>query len=126
MTGPARRWVFPDGWMPPHGDGVVDGHEAICLINLGSTDADLTLTFYFEDAPPQSVAGLRCNAQRTRHFRLDRPDELLGYQLPDSTPYALLVDSSVPVVAQHTRVDTRSPALGLLTTIGVPVNGELS
>ena len=116
----ALRWVIPDGWMPPHGDAAVDGHEAICILNTSARDARLVLTFYFEDAEPAQVDGLGCGARRTRHFRLDRPEELGGFTLAAELPYALVVESDVPVTVQHTRVDTRQTALALMTTMAVP------
>ncbi|MGW3809297.1 sensory rhodopsin transducer [Micromonospora sp. NPDC005113] len=116
----ATRWLVPDGWMPPRGTADVEGHEAVCLLNTGDRPARVTLTFFFEDAEPVAVEGLGCDARRTRHFRLDRPEEIGGYELPAETPYALVVDSDVPITVQHTRVDTRATALTLMTTMAVP------
>jgi len=119
MTALDTRWLVPDGWMPPRGTGEVEGHEAICVLNVGDQDASVTLTFYFEDREPDVVGPLRCDARRTRHFRLDLVHELDGYVLPPETPYALVVDTDVPVTVQHTRVDTRSPQLALMTVTAV-------
>jgi hypothetical protein len=106
--------------MPPAGEGDVEGHEAICMLNVSDQSADVTLTFYFEDREPEAVTGLSCGARRTRHIRLDRSDELAGYVLPEETPYALVLESTAPLTVQHTRVDTRTPALALMTTMAVP------
>jgi hypothetical protein len=116
----ATRWLIPDGWMPPHGSADIEGHEAVCLLNLGDEPAEIALTFYFEDAEPIRVAGLACGARRTRHLRLDRPEEIGGHVLASELPYALVVDASVPVTVQHTRVDTRSSSLALMTTAAIP------
>lgn len=121
MSGPATQWVVPDGWMPPPGSGSVPGHEAVCLVNLGSRDADVTLTVLFEQAEPVVIPGLACAARRTRHIRLDVPAELNGFDFPVETPYALVIDATEPVYVQHTRVDTRDPALALMTSI--PIRG---
>lgn len=120
----ATTWIVPDGWMPPHGDGLVLGHEAICLLNRGDRDADVTLTFYYEDAEPDRVSGLGCAAQRTRHIRLDRPEELAGYELAAERPYALAIESDVPITVQHTRVDTRQTALTLMSVMALPEGGQ--
>lgn len=114
-----KRWIVPDGWMPAAGDGVVDGHEAICLVNLNDADAAVRLTVLFEDRDPLVVEGLECKANRTRHIRLDRASEMNGTPLPTETPYALVVDATEPVYVQHTRVDTRASALALMTTAGI-------
>lgn len=121
MTGEARSWAIPDGWMPSGATGDVSGHEAVCVLNLRGADAQLRLTLFFEDRPEIVIDGLRCAARRTRHFRLDRPDELNGAEVPFETPYALLVESDRPVVVQHTRVDTRLGGLALMTAMAVAV-----
>ena len=126
MSSAARRWIVPDGWMPPAGDGPVLGHEAVCLVNLGPEDAEVRLTVLFEDAQPMVVDGLACGSMRTRHVRLDVAEEMQGRPLPTETPYALVVDASQPVYVQHTRVDTRAPALTLMTTMGIPADDALA
>lgn len=126
MSSAAHRWIVPDGWMPPAGPGPVPGHEAVCLVNLGPDDADVTLTVLFEDADPQTVTGIRCASQRTRHVRLDVADEMAGRPLRPETPYALVVDATAPVYVQHTRVDTRAPALSLMTTMAIPADDARS
>jgi len=120
----ATRWAIPDGWMPSGEAHGIEGHEAICVLNLGERDAALAITVLFEDREPETIRGLACGAARTRHFRLDRPHELGGYEWPFETPYAAVVESDVPVLVQHTRVDTRGGAVALMTTLGVPLDGE--
>ena len=122
MSRAARRWIVPDGWMPPPGAGEVLGHEAVCLVNLGPEDADVRLTVLFEDRSPIVVDGLRCAALRTRHVRLDIPEEMNGQPLVPETPYALVVDATAPVYVQHTRVDTRAPSLTLMTAMAIPAD----
>jgi hypothetical protein len=36
-------------------------------------------------------------------------------------PFALLVESNVPIVVQHTRLDSTQPALALMTTMAFAV-----
>jgi hypothetical protein len=54
-------------------------------------------------------------ARRTCHFRFNefRDPE----QIPRDTPYASLIESDVPVVVQHTRLDSRQAENALLSTI---------
>ncbi len=125
MSETVTRWLIPDGWMPPHGSSPIAGHEAVCILNLGDAPAHLRFSFYFEDREPQIIDGLECGARRTRHFRLDVPDELGGFVLPAETPYALVVDSDVNVSVQHTRVDTRGQ-LSLMTTMATAVESRVA
>jgi hypothetical protein len=41
--------------------------------------------------------------------------------LPVAKPMALMVESNVEVVVQHTRLDTTQPALALMTTMAYPL-----
>ena len=55
-------------------------------------------------------------ARRTWHVRLDDPESLGGVELPRDVPYAYTVESDVPVVLQHSRLDT-SAGYSLFTTM---------
>ena len=40
--------------------------------------------------------------------------------IPRDTDFASLIESDVPIVVQHTRLDSRQPALALMSTIAFP------
>jgi hypothetical protein len=111
-----RFWYIPDGFIPTESTGGYTSHEAICVLNAGDTDAEVEVTFYFEDRHPLQ-ARFTVPAERTRHVRTDDV-EALGVSLPLGVPYAYRVASSAPVVVQHSRLDTTQPAYSLFTTIG--------
>src|SRR5205085_882393 len=100
------------------GRPVVHRREAACLLNTGDREAQLRLTFFFEDRDPIGPVELRLGARRTWHLRLDDPDSVAGVELPRGVPYAYAVESDVPIVLQHSRLDTSAGAYTLLTTIG--------
>ena len=54
-------------------------------------------------------------ARRTRHLRFDDLDD--PEPIPRATPYASVIESDVPVVVQHTRLDSRQAENALLSTI---------
>jgi hypothetical protein len=45
-------WFFPDGDLPPTGDGSFKGHESLIILNPNDRDAEVTLTVYLEDREP--------------------------------------------------------------------------
>ena len=50
-----------------------------------------------------------------------RFDELrVPEEVPRGTDYASVIQSDVPIVVQHSRLDSRQPANALLTTIAYP------
>lgn len=116
----ARVWLVPDGYIPEESSGEQESHEAVCVLNTSGKEARLSLTFYFEDRAPIKGARVVVPAERTRHFRTDRPEELGGAEVPKGVPYAVRVESSVSVTVQHSRMDTSQAALALMTTTAYP------
>ena len=112
-----QKWIIPDGFLQPKSNGDQISHEAVCVLNLGEKDADINLTFYFEDREPMDTFEAKCGAKRTHHIRLDKLKDQAGNQVPRDVPYAIEVTSSVPVIVQHSRLDTSQEALALFTTM---------
>ena len=54
-------------------------------------------------------------ARRTLHQRFNELEE--PEPIPRDTDYASVIESDVPIVVQHTRLDSRQPANALLSTI---------
>ena len=113
MDGGKQRWFVPDGFLPAESPS----HEAACLLNAGDGEAHVRFTFFFEDRDPIGPVELTLEARRTRHVRLDDPAAIGGVELPRDTPYAYSVESDVPVVLQHSRLDTSAGGYALFTTI---------
>jgi hypothetical protein len=42
-------------------------------------------------------------------------------KVPVGTPYAIKVESNIPVVVQHTRLNTTQEAIALMTTMVYPL-----
>ena len=116
-----KVWLFPDGFL--HSVSLNDqvSHEAVCVLNTSDKDAKITLTLYFEDRDVMTGFTADCKAGRTHHIRLDRMVSENGEKIPRDVPYALLVESTEPVVAQYSRLDTSAVEMALMTTIAYPV-----
>ena len=112
-----RRWLVPDGFLPPESSRGMVSHECACLLNATDRQARIRLVFFFEDRDPIGPVDLTLPARRTRHLRLDDPTALGGVELPRGVPYAYAVESDVPVVLQHSRLYTSRGAYALFTTI---------
>ena len=122
MAGAGHQvWYIPDGYLPPTSyPGSLVSHEAVCVLNTGPNDATVRLTIYFEDREPLRDLTSRVPAERTLHIRLDKPEYTGGQRLPTGVPYAIRVESDVPVIVQHSRLDATQPALALFTTMAYP------
>lgn len=117
FKGGRRCWYVPDAFLPADSSHGVISHESACLLNIAERDARITFTFFFEDREPIGPVELRLEARRTRHIRLNDSSVLGGLELPLGVPFAYSVESDVPVVLQHSRLDTSAGAYTLFTTI---------
>jgi hypothetical protein len=90
-------------------------HETLCFLNTSDRDANVNITVFFHDRDPAGPYKIFVQAKRTYHMRLN---ELRDPEpIPKGTDYAVLVDSDVPVVVQHTRLDSRQAENALVSTI---------
>ena len=116
-----KVWLIPDGFL--HSVSLNDqvSHEAVCVLNTSDEDANISLTLYFEDREKMTGFSAVCKASRTNHIRLDKIVSEKGEKIPRDTPYAMLVESSAPIVVQYSRLDTSALEMALMTTIAYPV-----
>lgn len=115
----SRHWAIAEGYIPAPGhdddDPRFESHEAACLLNVNDVDAHVEIMLYFTDREPVGPYQVTVPARRTKHLRfndLEQPEKV-----PREMPYSSVFRSDVPVVLQHTRLDSRRPALALLSTI---------
>jgi hypothetical protein len=117
-----RRWAIAEGYIPPGGIHASDprfvSHETACLLNTNDADAHVTLTLYFSDHEPVGPYRVTVPARRTLHLRFN--DLKDPEPVPRDTDYSSVIESDVPIVVQHTRLDSRQEALALLSTIAYP------
>src|SRR5690606_7755547 len=99
---------------PNPDDRALRSHEAACVLNAGGEDAELRITLFFGDREPLGPYLVQVPARRTLHLRFDDLRE--PQPVPRETDYASLIESSVPVVIQHTRLDARE-GLSLMTSL---------
>jgi len=116
-----RIWAIPEGYIPKtsHGpDPELTSHEAVCLLNAGERDAHVEVTVFFEEEEPAGPYRITVPARRTRHVRFN--DLAVPRPIPPSTNYSSVICSDVPIVVQHTRLDSRQAENALLSTIAFP------
>ena len=114
-----RRWAIAEGYIPSGSlsqDHAFVSHEACCLLNAGNEEARIEIMLYFTDRDPVGPYKVTLGAQRTLHLRFN--DLKDPAPVPRDVSYASVIESNVPVVVQHTRLDSRHPNIALLSTIG--------
>lgn len=113
-----KRWAIAEGHIPGWSNGPepeLVSHEAVCILNSSDQDAHLELTIYFSDREPAGPYKITVPARRTIHIRFN---ELRDPEaIPPATDYSSVIESDLPVVVQHTRLDSRQSENALMTTI---------
>lgn len=114
----AKVWVFADGWLPEKGQGNLEAHEALMILNTGGSPANIKLDFFFDDKDPVTDVPVIVDPERVVCLRLDHPDEIANLKIPPMTQYALRVRSDVNVVVQFGRLDTTQSNLAYYINVG--------
>ena len=113
-----KRWAIAEGYIPAWSRGPepqLTSHETACLLNTNDLDAHVQITVFFADREPVGPYRLTVPARRTKHVRFNDLQD--PAPIPKDTDYASVIDSDVPIVVQHTRLDSRQAELGLISTI---------
>lgn len=112
------RWAIAEGYIPSYSHGPepqFTSHETACLLNVSDQDAQVRITVFYSDREPVGPYRMTVPARRTRHIRFN--DLIDPEPIPRGTDYASVIESDVPIVVQHTRLDSRQTENALLSTI---------
>jgi hypothetical protein len=118
----ATQWVVADGWIPPRSSGPqpeMYSHDSLNILNAGPEPADIDLLIFFTDRDPFGPYQIRVEAQRSMHLAMNSLDDPEPF--PHDVDFSVLITSSVPIVVQHTRVDTRQSELAVSSTMAYPI-----
>jgi hypothetical protein len=118
-----RIWAVAEGYIPKESTGTTRelvSHETICILNAGDKDAHIEITVYFANRDPVGPYKFTCGARRTLHLRFN--DFKDPEPVPMGTDFSSVISADVPIVVQHTRLDTRQAELALLSTMAFPVD----
>ena len=113
-----KSWAIPEGYIPAGSHGPepqFTSHETVCILNTTNNEAQITITIFYSDREPGGPYRLTVPARRTKHVRFN--DLTNPEPIPLDTDFASLIESDVPIVVQHTRLDSRQAENALLSTI---------
>jgi hypothetical protein len=113
-----RVWAIAEGYIPGRSvstDHALVSHETACILNASDEDAEISITLFFTDREPCGPYRIKVGARRTLHQRFN--DLTDPEPVPRDTSYASVIESTVPIVVQHTRLDSRNPNIALLSTV---------
>lgn len=113
-----KHWAIAEGYIPTvsHGpEPQMTSHETACLLNTNEQDANVQIMVYFPDRDPVGPYSVTVPARRTKHLRFNDLQD--PEPIPRGKDYASVIESDLPIVVQHTRLDSRQDANALLSTI---------
>ena len=113
-----KRWAIAEGYIPGWSNGPepqFTSHETACLLNASDEEAHVEITVFFSDREPVGPYQLTVPARRTKHVRFNELKD--PEPIPADTDYASVIKSDVPIVVQHTRLDSRQAENALLSTV---------
>jgi hypothetical protein len=111
------RWAIAEGYIPSQSsfsDRTLISHETACILNAGDREAHVAITIFFADREPVGPYRVAVGARRTLHLRFN--DLKDPAPVPRDTDYSSVFESDVPIVVQHTRLDSRRAEVSLLST----------
>jgi hypothetical protein len=115
------RWAIAEGHIPPESTGhsrAEISHEAACILNAADQAAHVRLTIFFADREPAGPYEVTVEPRRTLHLRFNDLED--PERIPEGTDYSSVIESDVPIVVQHTRLDSGRAENNLLTTMAFP------
>lgn len=111
-----KRWAIAEGYIPSQSsfsEHALISHETACILNANDADAHVQITLFFANREP-TIYRVTVGARRTLHLRFnDLKDPV---PVPRDTDYSSVFESDVPIVLQHTRLDSRHAEVSLLST----------
>jgi len=113
-----KRWAIAEGYIPSESsfaDRALISHETACILNANDRDAQVVITIFFANREPVGPYRVIVSARRTLHLRFNDLDD--PQPIPRDTDYASVFESDVPIVVQHTRLDSRRAEIALLSTM---------
>ena len=84
------------------------------MLNAGDEDAHVSITVFFADREPVGPYRVTVAARRTLHLRFNDLKDPAA--IPRDTDFSSVFESDVPIVVQHTRLDSRHAEISLMST----------
>jgi hypothetical protein len=111
------RWAIAEGYIPSESsfsDPALMSHETACILNAGNANANVRITVFFSDREPAGPYFVTVAARRTLHLRFNDLHD--PEPIPRDTAYSSVFESDIPIVVQHTRLDSRHAEVSLFST----------
>jgi hypothetical protein len=119
----AKVWAIAEGYIPSQSHGPapqMTSHETACILNANEQEAHVEITIYYKDREPVGPYRVTVGPRRTYHMRFN--DLTDPAPIPRDTDYSSVIRSDVPIVVQHTRLDSPQSENALMSTMAYPLS----
>lgn len=113
-----KYWAIAEGYIPGYSatdEPELISHETACILNTCEQEAHVEIVIFYTDREPVGPYKITIGAKRVLHLRFNDLSD--PEPIPLGTDYGCTIFSDVPIVVQHTRLDSRQAENALLTTI---------
>lgn len=118
-----KLWAIAEGYIPEGSHGPAPeftSHETACILNASDQEAHVAITVFYSEREPAGPFKMTIGPRRTKHVRFNDLND--PETIPRGTDFSSVIESDVPLVVQHTRLDSRQSANALLSTIAFAGN----
>jgi hypothetical protein len=112
-----KRWSIAKGYIPSQSsfsERALISHETACILNAGDEEAHVSITLFFADREPVGPYRVTVAPRRTLHLRFNDLKEPVS--VPRDTDFSSVFESDMPIIVQHTRLDSRHAEISLMST----------
>lgn len=113
-----KIWVIAGGHIPLESTGhepEFTSHDRLCILNTTDQTARVELTIFYADRDPVGPYRLEVPARRICHYRFN--DLIDPQAMPLDTDFGCVVESSMPIVVQFSRLDSRQAENAIFSTM---------
>lgn len=104
-----KSWAFGAGHIPLHSTGnepAFTSRDQLAILNTSEKSAAIILTIFYESESPVENYKIEVAARRVRKIRLN--DLIDPLPIPLDKSFGFTIESDVPVIIQHSRMNTGS------------------
>ena len=112
-----KLWAIAERFIPSQSsfsERTLVSHETACILNAGDRQAHVDITLFFADREPVGPYRVTISPRRTLHLRFNDLEEPAA--VPRDTDFSSVFEADVPIIVQHTRLDSRHAEVSLLST----------
>jgi hypothetical protein len=111
------RWAIPNGFIQDErkSDDGKESHDMLSILNTNPDDAHVHISFYFTDRDPAGPYDVIVPGKRTKYIQLHKLNDPMP--IPKEKEFSTVVESSLPVVVQFSRIDPLHIEKSVLSTM---------